>query len=106
MPRGYHSSNGKESITKKDFIDTLVRSGSLISLVKDVYLVNAPSQAFAIQLQSLSAGKIQEKIKEDVMKKFERLLYKEKINVSFEEIEGASANTAMAGTEDGGAIMH
>ena len=36
------------------------------------------------------------------MKKFEHLLYKEKINVSFEEIEGASASTAMEGTEDGG----
>lgn len=92
----------KETITKKDFIDTLTQSGSLKSLVKEVYLVNAPSQAFAIQLQSLSAGKTQEKIKEDVMKKFEHLLYKEKINVSFEEIEGASASAAMAGSEDGG----
>ncbi|MEK7733551.1 MAG: hypothetical protein AAB318_05025, partial [Planctomycetota bacterium] len=93
----------KEGISKKDFIDTLIRSGSLKSLVKGVYLVNAPSQAFAIQLQSLSAGKIQEKIKDDVMKKFENLLYKEKIDVSFEEIKDASAGTDAGGADVGSA---
>ncbi|MEK7289705.1 MAG: protein translocase subunit SecD [Planctomycetota bacterium] len=93
----------KEGISKKDFIDTLIRSGSLKALVKGVYLVNAPSQAFAIQLQSLSAGKIQEKIKDDVMKKFENLLYKEKINVSFEEIKDASAGTDAGGADVGSA---
>ena len=59
--------------------------------VKSVYALNAPAQLFAIYVKPLSAGKVQEKIKEDILNTFKDNLYAEKIGVSFELLKDVSA---------------
>ena len=49
------------------------------SAMKSVNTLNAPAQLFAVHMQPLSAGKIQEKIKQDVVNRFKDNLYKEKL---------------------------
>ncbi len=81
----------KESTSKENFVAMAGR----IDSIQRIYAVNAPAQLFAIHVQPLSAGKVQEKIKEDVISKFKDSLYKEKIDVSFELIKDVSENTGI-----------
>ncbi|MBV6518118.1 MAG: hypothetical protein DCC43_05950 [Candidatus Brocadia sp.] len=85
----------KESVGKTSFVSMLHGIKPIKEAVKSVLTMNAPAQVFAIHLQPLSTGKVQEKIKADIMKRFQDNLYKEKINVSFELIKDASGS-AMA----------
>jgi protein-export membrane protein SecD/preprotein translocase SecF subunit len=79
----------KESVDKGNFV---AMAGSVKS-VKRVYAMNAPAQLYAIRVRPLTAGKVQEKIKEDVIDRFKDNLYKEKIDVSFELLKGVSEST-------------
>ena len=63
---------------------------SIKDAVKSVYALNAPAQLFAIHVKPLSAGKVQEKIKEDIVNTFKDNLYAEKIDVSFEVLKDVS----------------
>ncbi|HHT9129366.1 MAG TPA: protein translocase subunit SecD [Candidatus Brocadiaceae bacterium] len=83
----------KESIIKKDFVARIAEIKSLKSAVRSIYALNAPAQLFAVQVQPLSAAKVQEKIREDIVNKFKDTLYKEKIDVSFELIKDVSGST-------------
>jgi len=80
----------KESISKGNFIAMINGIKSIKDAVKSVYALNAPAQLFAIYMKPLSAGKIQEKIKEDVVNTFKDNLYAEKIDVSFEVLNDVS----------------
>lgn len=82
----------KESMTKKDFMARIAEIKSLKSAVRSIYALNAPAQLFAVQVQPLSAAKVQEKIREDIVNKFKATLYKEKIDVSFELIKDVSGS--------------
>ncbi len=79
----------KESISKENFLALMKR----IKSVKRAYAVNAPAQVFTIHVRPLSAGKVQEKIKEDVIHEFKENLYKEKVEVSFELLTDISRDT-------------
>ena len=81
----------KESMSKGNFIAVVNGIKSIKDAVKSVYALNAPAQLFAIYVKPLSAGKVQEKIKEDVVNKFKDNLYAEKIDVSFEVLKNVSA---------------
>ncbi|MBE7445469.1 MAG: protein translocase subunit SecD [Planctomycetia bacterium] len=81
----------KESLSKEDFVKMVGR----INSIKRIYAMNAPAQLFAIRVKPLSAGKVQEKIKEDVVNIFKANLYKEKIDVSFELIKDVSEGTGI-----------
>ncbi|MBM2833825.1 MAG: hypothetical protein HW406_986, partial [Candidatus Brocadiaceae bacterium] len=80
----------KESMSKGNFIAMINGIKPIKDAVKSVYALNAPAQLFAIYVKPLSAGKIQEKIKEDVVNKFKGNLYTEKIDVSFEVLKDVS----------------
>lgn len=80
----------KESMSKENFVTLINGIKTLKGAVKSVYALNAPAQLFAIYVKPLSAGKIQEKIKEDVVNKFKGNLYTEKIDVSFEVLKDVS----------------
>lgn len=77
----------KETISKKDFLTQVSGIKFLTSVSKSVHTLNAPAQQFEIRMQPLSASKIQEKIKEDIVTEFKDRLYKEKIDVSFEALQ-------------------
>lgn len=91
----------KESITKGNFVAIIRGIKPIQSAVKSIFTMNAPAETFAIHMQPLSAGKVQEKIKEDVMNTFKDNLYKEKIDVSFELLKSASGSTAMSNDKAG-----
>ena len=86
----------KESIGKETFMALISRIKPIKDAVKSVYAMNAPAQLFAIHMQPLSAGKVQEKIKEDIINKFKDNLYKEKIDVSFELIKDGSVRMTLS----------
>ena len=81
----------KESISKGNFIAMINGIKPIKDAVKSVYALNAPAQLFAIYVKPLSAGKVQEKIKEDIVNTFKDNLYAEKIGVSFELLKDVSA---------------
>src|SRR3989304_5136319 len=80
----------KESISKGNFIAMINGIKPIKDAVKSVYALNAPAQLFAIYVKPLSAGKVQEKIKEDILNTFKDNLYAEKIDVSFEVLKDVS----------------
>ena len=92
----------KEGFSKENFVAIIIRNKLIKIDVKNIYAMNAPAQLFLIQLQPLNTGKIQEKIKDDVISKFKERLYKEKIDVSFELIEGGSAVMSAGEVKPGG----
>lgn len=79
----------KEGIGKANFVTILHGIKPIRDAVKSVLTMNAPAQVFAIHMQPLSAGKVQEKIKSDVIEKFKDNLYKEKVDVSFALLKDA-----------------
>jgi protein-export membrane protein SecD/preprotein translocase SecF subunit len=92
----------KEGFSKENFVAIISRNKLIKIDAKNIYAMNAPAQLFLIHLQPLNAGKIQEKIKDDVISKFKERLYKEKIDVSFELIEGGSAVMSAGEVKPGG----
>lgn len=88
----------KESISKGNFIAMINGIKSIKDAVKSVYALNAPAQLFAIYVKPLSAGKVQEKIKEDIVNTFKDNLYAEKIDVSFEVLKDVSGQEKESGT--------
>lgn len=82
----------KESIGKGNFVTMLHGIKPIKNAVKSVLMTNAPAQVFTVSMQPLSAGKIQEKIKADVMKRFKDNLYKDKVAVSFELLPDTSGS--------------
>lgn len=84
----------KGSMNKEDFVAKISGNKFIKNAIKSIYALNAPSQVFAVHMSPLSAGKIQEKIKEDIVSKFKDNLYKERIDVSFEPLGGISASDA------------
>lgn len=92
----------KEGITKKDFVATIEGIKPLKNDVKSIYALDAPSQLFTVRVQPLSAAKVQEKIREDIINTFQDNLYKEKINVSFGFIGNVSQGTELSDTESMG----
>ncbi|TVM01456.1 MAG: hypothetical protein CV080_04570 [Candidatus Kuenenia stuttgartiensis] len=76
----------KDKISKSDFVSMISKIRAVKNMIKSVYTLDAPAQTFAIHLNPLSAEKIQEKIKEDIINKFKDNLYEEKIDVAFQEI--------------------
>ncbi|MBM4054171.1 MAG: protein translocase subunit SecD [Planctomycetes bacterium] len=86
----------KEKISKSDFISMVSKIREIKNAVKSIYTLNAPAQTFAIHLKPLSAEKIQEKIKEDIIGKFKDNLYEERINVTFEEVGAYQYNMILS----------
>lgn len=84
----------KESIGKEDFVAMIHGIKSMKDAVKSVYSVNAPASLFAIHMEPLGAGKVQEKIKEDIVNKFKDNWYKEKVDVAFELVKEGTDGTA------------
>jgi preprotein translocase SecF subunit len=84
----------REGIDKQNFMATIRGIKPIQSAVKSVYAINAPAQLFVVHMRPLSAGKVQEKIKEDIVNKFKDSLYKEKIDVSFELLKEGQGGTA------------
>ncbi|MCF6156522.1 MAG: protein translocase subunit SecD [Candidatus Brocadia sp.] len=84
----------KEGIGKESFVTMIRGIKSVKDAIKSIYSRNAPAPVFAIRMEPLSAGKIQEKIKEDIVHKFKDNWYKEKVDVSFELIKEGSGDTA------------
>lgn len=84
----------KESIGKESFMAMIRGIKTIQDAVKRVYAMNAPAQLFVVHMQPLSAGKVQEKIKEDIVNTFKDNLYKEKIDVSLELIKEGYGGTA------------
>ncbi len=84
----------KESIGKESFMAMIGGIKPIKDAVKRVYAMNAPAQLFVVHMQPLSAGKVQEKIKEDVVNTFKDNLYKEKIEVSLELLKEGYGGTA------------
>ncbi|MDR4508220.1 MAG: protein translocase subunit SecD [Candidatus Brocadiaceae bacterium] len=82
----------KSGVSKADFMAKIQEIRPIKNAIKGVYTINAPAELFAIQVTPLNAEKIQEKIKEDIMKKFADNLYREKINVSFESLNDQSGS--------------
>ena len=80
----------KEGISKEDFVALIGGIKLAKSAMKSVNTLNAPAQLFAIHMQPLSAEKIQEKIKQDVVNRFKDNLYKEKIDINFELLKDVS----------------
>ncbi|MFO0792674.1 MAG: protein translocase subunit SecD [Candidatus Brocadiaceae bacterium] len=88
----------KENLAKKDFVSLVKGIKSYASAVRSVQSLNAPAQLFEIHMQTLSAAKVQEKIKGDIINEFKDKLYKEKIDVTFEAVQ------SVAGSDDKGKI--
>lgn len=84
----------KEKITKDEFVSMIGKVRSVGSYIKNIYALNAPAQLFTIHVQPLSAGKVQEKIKDDVTSKFKDNLYREKIDVSIKLVQDVSGSAA------------
>ncbi len=84
----------KEGIRKEDFVAMIYGIKPVKDTVKSVYSVNAPAPLFAVRLEPLSAEKVQEKIKEDILNKFKDNWYKEKVDVAFEAIREDLGDTA------------
>lgn len=84
----------KEGIGKENFVAMIHGIKSVKDAVKSIYSVKAPAPVFAIRMKPLSAGKVQEKIKEDIVNKFKDNWYKEKVDVAFELIKKGTADTA------------
>ncbi|TVM03847.1 MAG: hypothetical protein CV087_02990 [Candidatus Brocadia sp. WS118] len=82
----------KESTGKGNFVTLLHGIKPIRNAVKSVLTTNSPAQVFTVHMQPLSAGKVQEKIKTDVMKRFKDNLYKEKVDVSFERLQDVSGS--------------
>ncbi len=80
----------KEGISKETFVAMINGIKLARNAITSAHSLNAPSQTFAVHMQPLTAGKIQEKIKEDVVNKFKDNLYKEKIDVRFESLKVGS----------------
>lgn len=91
----------KEGISKGSFVTMIREIKPIKGVVKGVFSMNAPAQLFAIHMRPLSAGKVQEKIKEDIISKFKDHLYKEKIDVSFEPLKDASPDTEISTASQG-----
>lgn len=89
----------KERVTKEEFVAMLRGVKSVRDAVKNVSALNAPAELFTIHVQPLSAGKIQEKIKEDITEKFKDNLYKEKIDVSLESVRDISGGAENRDTQ-------
>ncbi len=87
----------KESVNKESFLALVRGVKALKGAVKSVCTLNAPAQVYAVHLQPLTAGKVQEKIKEDVVNRFKDQLYKEKVGVSFELVQDGSESAADEG---------
>jgi len=103
LPSIYNTGDGaisvelKESVSKENFVAMVLGIKSIKDAVKNVYTLNAPSQLFAVSMKPLSAGKVQEKIKEDVINKFKDNLYVDKIDVSFELLKDVSGQETKPG---------
>ncbi|WP_347273803.1 protein translocase subunit SecD [Candidatus Kuenenia sp.] len=86
----------KEKISKSDFVSMISKIRAMKNMIKSIYTLDAPAQTFAIHLNPLSAEKIQEKIKEDIINKFKDNLYEEEINVAFQEIGDFQFNMTLS----------
>lgn len=84
----------KEGIGKENFMAMIRGIKSVKGAIKNVYSTNAPAPLFVIRMEPLSAGKVQEKIKEDIVHTFKDNWYKEKVDVSFELMKEGSGDTA------------
>ncbi len=82
----------KENVAKKDFVSLVKGIKSYGSAVRSVQSLNAPAQLFEIHMQMLSAAKVQEKIKGDIINEFKDKLYKEKIDVIFEAAQSVAVS--------------
>ncbi|MFQ5862527.1 MAG: protein translocase subunit SecD [Candidatus Brocadiales bacterium] len=73
--------------------------------VTRVISLKAPSESFAMEVNPLSASKIQEKISEDVISTFKDNLFLERVEVSFEVLpETASVGESASRGQEGGSL--